>query len=189
MVSSSGGNVSVRDGDCVFVTPSGKSLGRLTPEIIVRTDRSGEATGRGRPSKEIFLHCAVYHAKPDVTAVVHVHSPFAIAVSCLAPPGGDSVLPPMTPGYVIRVGNLPMVEYLRPGSPALAESAARLATRNKAILLQNHGLITSGKDLEEAINLAEEVEENAKIFILTGGKGRSLNQREVAEILDTFGRK
>ncbi len=186
MVSSTGGNVSVRRNDEIFITPTGKSLGRLTSEMIVRTNLEGKVLGNGKPSKEIFMHCAVYHARKDINALAHVHAAYSTALSCLVAVSNKSVLSPMTPGFVLRIGNLPMIRYYRPGSSALANAIFKLAIRHNAILLQNHGLVSYGKDLENAVNIAEEIEENAKIYILTGRKGRKLNPDEVKEILDFF---
>lgn len=183
MVSSTGGNVSVRNNNQIFITQSGKSLGRLTLQMIVRTNLKEEVLEGEKPSKEISMHCAIYKVRKDVNAIVHTHSVYSTALSCIAIPCYENVLPIMTPGYVIRVGALPLLRYFRPGSLALAKAVADLSVKHKVILLQNHGLIVCGIDLEEAINITEEVEENAKIYFLTGRKGRSLNKDEVEEIL------
>lgn len=184
LVTSTGGNVSARGAEgTVFITPSGESLGRLTAASMVKTDLQGKALEGGKPSKEVFMHCAVYRAREDITAVVHTHSAYAVVLSCIATPGEEDVLPAMTPGHVVKVGPLKLVKYFKPGSAGLAESVWKLAGNSKAILLQNHGLITFGKNMDEALNIAEDVEESAKIYILSGGKARRLTCDEVKEML------
>ena len=189
MVSSTGGNISVKNGEEIFITPSGQSLGRMSARMIVKTDSKGEVIGRGLPSKEIRLHCAVYENRPEANAVIHAHAPYSIAISCLPGSRGENTLPPLTPGYVLRVGHLPLVEYFRPGSAKLAERVGELARKFKAILLQNHGLVAVGKDLNQALDLVEEVEENAKIYLLTQGKARILSPEEIQEILNYANKK
>jgi len=188
MVSSTGGNVSARQKDHVFITPGGESLATLAPDVIVKVDLAGIALQGGKPSKELLMHCAIYQKKEDVRAVVHAHSPYAIAMSCIPAPGTGNGPPPMTPGYVVRVGKLPLVTYLRAGSVELAESVAGLAPTHRAVLLQNHGLIAFGRSLEDAVNSAEAVEENARIYLLTGGKGRSLSPDEARGPLRAVGK-
>lgn len=182
LVSSTGGNISMCNVGRVFITPGGKALGRLTPEMIVKTGLSGKVLEGGVPSKELSMHCAIYKVRKDVKAVVHTHSPYAIALSCMESPRSGNVLPPMTPGCVLRVGTLPLLKYFRPGSPELADSICKSVGQHNAVLLQNHGLVICGKNLEEAVNIAEETEENARIYILTNRKGRYLNPDEVEEI-------
>ena len=188
MVSSTGGNVSARQKGHVFITPGGKSLGSLAPDMIVKVDLAGDALERGEPSKEVLMHCAIYKRREDVRGVVHVHSPYAIAVSCILTPGTENGLPPMTPGYVMRAGKLPLVRHLRPGSIELAEEVGALAATHKAVLLQNHGLITFGASLQQAVNVAEEAEENAKIYLLTERKGRSLSPDDVDGLMRLSGK-
>ncbi len=74
------------------------------------------------PSKEAFLHLTIYQERPSAQAVVHLHSPYAVAVSCLAEVNPDDVIPPITAYYVMRVGQLPLIPYYRPGDRALAEA-------------------------------------------------------------------
>ena len=187
MVSSTGGNISARRRDHVLITPRRKPLDALAPDMIVKVDLSGAALEDREPSEEVLMHCAIYRKREDLRAVVHAHSPCAIAMSCILAPGAEQGPPPMTPGYVMRVGELPVIEYLPPGSPELAQAVGDLVATHKAVLLQNHGLITVGTSLRQAVNSAEEVEENARIYLLTGGKGRSLSPDEAGGLLRAFG--
>ena len=108
------GNISARVGDDIVVTPTGASLGALDPDELSVIDASGRHTGGPAPSKEAFLHAAVYRARPAAGAVVHLHSTYSVAVSCLAGLDTDDVLPPLTAYYVMRVGRLPLLPYPRP---------------------------------------------------------------------------
>ncbi|GAA4667763.1 class II aldolase/adducin family protein [Amycolatopsis dongchuanensis] len=133
------GNISVRDGDDILITPTGSSLGALTPDALSVIDRDGEHRAGPRPSKEAFLHLAMYRARPAANAVVHLHSTHAVAVSCLAGLDETNVLPPLTAYYAMRVGALPLLPYHAPGDPALGPLAERAAAASHALLLANHG--------------------------------------------------
>jgi ribulose-5-phosphate 4-epimerase/fuculose-1-phosphate aldolase len=122
------GNMSTRVAEGVLVTPTNSCLGRLEAGRISKLDWEGKLLGGDPPSKEWVLHLAVYRARPDAGAVVHLHSPHAVAVSCLNGLNTDNVLPPITPYFVMRIGRLPLVAYYPPGDPELAEAAGRLAS-------------------------------------------------------------
>lgn len=182
MVSSINGNVSVRVNHTVFITPTGKSLGRLDPPMIVKTDLAGNVIDEGKPSIEGRLHLAIYENRKDVNAVVHVHPSYSVSVSCTVAPQDSESLPPLTPGYAVIVGKLPLVKYYRPGSPELRQNVVRFLKDGNAVLLQNHGVVAVGKELKQAVNIAEEVEENAKIYVLTNKKARVLTPKEIQEL-------
>jgi ribulose-5-phosphate 4-epimerase/fuculose-1-phosphate aldolase len=183
LVSGSGGNLSIRAGEKIFVTPSGASLRDLTPETVVAVNQRGEVLGGASPSKDVAMHLGILEKRAEVNVVCHVHGASIIAASSLLIPGGD-VLPPLTPGFVYFAHPLPMLPFMVPGSEALAQATADKlgGPRCSALLLQNHGLVTVGGDFQEAINLAEEVEEAARIYILTNGKAREIPEEEVKEI-------
>jgi Ribulose-5-phosphate 4-epimerase and related epimerases and aldolases len=189
-VSGSGGNISVRDGDDILITPTGRNLGLLTEQDIVRMRPDGSVVGGGKPSQEWRMHCLCY-ARRDVESVVHVHSVHVSAVSCMEL---DPVcaMPVYTPGYSVRVGKLPVVPYYRPGSEDLAAAVAPIIAgtpsfpgRN-SVLLANHGMLSVGPSLEKAFNLTEEIEENAQIFLLLGRGGRALTDAQQAELVGKY---
>ena len=122
------GNMSARVADGVLVTPTNSCLGRLEADRITKLDWDGKRLGGDPPPKEWVLHLAIYRARPDAGAVVHLHSPHAVAVSCLNGLNADNVLPPITPYFVMRIGRLTLVPYYPPGDPELAEAAGRLAS-------------------------------------------------------------
>lgn len=164
------GNISVRLDDEILVTPTGSSLGRLEPDALSTIDTDGNHTGGARPSKEAFLHAAVYRARPDAGAVVHLHSTHSVAVSCLADLNAEDVLPPLTAYYVMRVGRLPLLPYHAPGDDSLESLAEKVATDNRAFLLANHGPVVAAPDLASAADAVEELEETARLFLLLRGQ-------------------
>jgi ribulose-5-phosphate 4-epimerase/fuculose-1-phosphate aldolase len=167
----SAGNLSVKLGDgSILVTPTNSSLGMLTAGKISKVSPDGEHISGDAPSKEAFLHLAVYQERPAAKAIVHLHSTHAVAVSCLCHADRSDVLPPLTAYQIMRIGRLPLVPYYRPGDRKLAEAVRQLAAEHKAMLLANHGPIVSGSSLQDAVHAYEELEETAKLFFLIGDR-------------------
>ncbi|CAM5222638.1 HCOMODA/2-hydroxy-3-carboxy-muconic semialdehyde decarboxylase OS=Castellaniella defragrans OX=75697 GN=HNR28_000993 PE=4 SV=1 [Castellaniella defragrans] len=187
LTAGSSGNLSVRLADGWLLTPTNSSLGRLDPRRLSRLDAEGGLVSGDPPSKESFLHLAVYRHRPSAQAIVHLHSTHAAAVSCLSGLDPDDCIPPLTAYFVMKIGRLPLVPYHRPGAPSLADAVGRLAATHTAILLANHGPIISGTTLEAAVNAAEELEETARIFLLLkGNAARPLDEAQIAELKSVF---
>jgi len=183
----SSGNISVRLDDGWLMTPTNASLGRLDPARLARLDGEGRLVSGDAPTKESFLHLAMYRERATARAVVHLHSTHSVAVSCLADLDPQDVLPPITAYYVMRVGRLVLVPYYPPGDPELAEAVRRLAGRHHAVLLANHGPVVAGGSLEAAVYATEELEETAKLcLLLRGEKLRLLTPEQVAELYRRF---
>jgi ribulose-5-phosphate 4-epimerase/fuculose-1-phosphate aldolase len=180
------GNISVRVGDRVLVTPTGSSFGSLLPEHLALTDMNGQVRGSNKPSKELPFHLAAYASRPDAISVVHLHSTHAVAYSCLEDLDARNALPALTPYFVMKCGKLPVIPYHLPGSPALAAEVMRLAPQHDALLMANHGPILLGRSLFEAASAAEELEEQCKIWFLLRGRGRALSPVDVAELNAAF---
>lgn len=179
----SSGNISVKLDDAILISPTNSSLGRLDPERIARIGLDGSLLGGDKPSKEAFLHLAMYEERPEMASVVHLHSTHSVAVSTLQGVDPDDVLPPITAYYVMRVGRLPLVPYFPPGDTALANAVRKVAKHAHAMLLANHGPVVAGKSLDEAVYAAEELEETARLFLmLRGEKTRFLTQAQVADL-------
>jgi ribulose-5-phosphate 4-epimerase/fuculose-1-phosphate aldolase len=122
----------------------------------------------------------MYEERAGTGAVVHLHSTYSVAVSCLAEVDPDDVLPPITAYYVMRVGRLPLIPYFKPGDLALAEAVRGFAGKHYAVLLANHGPVVAGKSLDAAVNAIEELEETAKLYLLLrGAKTRFLTAAQV----------
>jgi 3-dehydro-4-phosphotetronate decarboxylase len=167
LTSGSTGNISVRleDGGWLM-TPTSASLGSLDPARLSRFDAGGRLLGGDAPTKESFLHFAMYRERPDDRAVVHLHSTHSVAVSILDDVNAEDALPPLTAYFVMRVGRLPLVPYFAPGDMELAKAVGALAGRHHAVLLANHGPVVSGSSLLNAQFATEELEETAKLFLL-----------------------
>ncbi|WP_282096776.1 3-oxo-tetronate 4-phosphate decarboxylase [Epibacterium ulvae] len=182
------GNVSVRLEDGILMTPTNVTLGDLVPERIAKIDLEGNHVAGDRPTKEVFLHQAFYETRPQAGAVVHLHSTWATALSCLMDVNPDDCIPPLTPYVVMRVGAVKLVPYVKPGDPKSGELVRDLNGQYGAVLLGNHGPVVSGKDLFSAVCAAEELEETAKLLVaLRGQKTKLLSKEEVAELQTTFG--
>ena len=184
----SSGNVSVRDGDTILMSGTGTRLGALEPGDLAVLDAQGTHISGPKPSKEVSLHLALYAKNSDHRAVVHVHSPYAVAVSCLAPWSEHSAVPPLTPYALMRVGQAPLLPFAAPGDPAMGDLIRDSRHEFRAALLANHGAVVSGENLDRAVDSAVELEEACRITVLTDGAQRRLIDPElVREITARWG--
>jgi 3-dehydro-4-phosphotetronate decarboxylase len=169
----SSGNISLRENGRVWITPTNSCLGFLEPGTIACLE-DGRLVSGNPPSKELPLHMAVYRARPKATAVVHLHSSYAVALSCRADINPASVLPAISPYAAIRLGPVPLVPYATPGSGAIVPAVEEALRNHLAVLIANHGPVVSGTTLEHAVFAAEEFEETAKLAHLLDGKSVAL---------------
>jgi ribulose-5-phosphate 4-epimerase/fuculose-1-phosphate aldolase len=178
LVSGVGGNMSARANDSIFLTPSGYSLRDMEPDVVVKVNNGGEILEGGTPTKDAGMHIGILRAQPSVNVVCHVHGAYIVAATTLLEPGPET-LPALTPGFTFYAYPLPMIPFFVPGTETLAESVIRELSDRKcrALLLQNHGLVTVGKDFEEALNVAEEIDEAARIFVLTDGRAKAIPRK------------
>jgi 3-dehydro-4-phosphotetronate decarboxylase len=180
----SSGNLSARLPDGLLVTPTNSCLGRLDPARISKVSLDGTPLSGDAPSKEAFLHLAMYQERPLAQGIVHLHCTHCVALSCLA---SFTDLPPITAYYVMRIRQLAQVPYYRPGDRALAEAVREKAKKHHAILLANHGPVVAGKSLEDAVYNAEELEETAKLYLLLEGRrARFLDAAQIADLEKHF---
>ncbi|MBP2170287.1 ribulose-5-phosphate 4-epimerase/fuculose-1-phosphate aldolase [Erwinia toletana] len=180
----SAGNLSMllEDGS-LLATPTGSCLGELTADTLSKVTLDGEWVSGDKPSKEISFHRAIYLNKPQCKAIVHLHSLYLTALSCLEGLDSKNCIKPFTPYVVMRVGDVPVVPYYRPGDDRLGEDLAKLAPYYNAFLLANHGPVVVGKSLREAADNTEELEETARLIFTLGDRPiRYLNDDEVAEL-------
>jgi 3-dehydro-4-phosphotetronate decarboxylase len=185
----SAGNISVALPDGWLITPTNSSLGNLQADRISKLDLLWAHVSGDQPSKEIFLHRAFYETRPGTGAVVHLHSTWATALSCLNLDNPEDCVPALTPYVVMRVGKVPCLPYVPPGDPTMGDLVRARGGRNAAVLLANHGPVVAGKDLLSAVFAAEELEETAKLaIILKGSDVRSLEAADVAELERRFAR-
>jgi ribulose-5-phosphate 4-epimerase/fuculose-1-phosphate aldolase len=187
MTAGSSGNISVQLDDGWLLTPTNSCLGRLDPARISKLAPDGRHIGGDAPSKELFLHGAMYQMRETARAIVHLHSTHSVAVSCLPEVDPEDVLPPLTAYYVMKIGRLPLIPYYRPGDMKLGEAIRGHAAKSHAVLLANHGPVVAGKSLEDAVYATEELEETAKLYLLLHGRNpRCLTEAQIAELRETF---
>jgi len=188
LVVGAGGNVALKTGGKVLVTPSGYSLRALTAAQLIEVDLDGNvlsAPPGTRPSKELRMHLEIFKARPDVRLVCHVHGTYITAATTLLQVGGN-VMPAYTPALCFYAYPLAMLPFFVPGTAELAEAVGKAfrdgpPTRS-SILLKNHGLITVGADFTSVLNVTEEVDDAARIFILTHGKGDVIPDETIPKI-------
>ena len=178
-----GGNLSARDGDLMWVTPSGLTFEDLTEDDLVGVDLgTGEVVqGSRRPTSEVLMHLFILRQRPDVNAIVHTHPPLTIAlVSC------GMAVQAMFPDFVVYLGaSVPNLEYQPPTTKALADRTVELLADRAGITMTNHGALTVGRNFREALLRTEVLEEGARIQLaaLSAGKPRFISRTECEEIL------
>lgn len=162
------GNASVRTGGGLLITPSRHDYDTMRVADLVEVDGRGRVLGGAqRPSRELWLHLAVYAARPDVQAIVHTHSPHATAWSFL----GEPLAPETEEMTYYGIGRVGVAPPAPAGSPDLAASVAGSLGEAGAVLLHGHGVVAVGGDVAEAVTVAEAVEHQAQIAWLLRGAG------------------
>lgn len=157
LVSGKSGNISVRYGNVVAITPTLKSLSNLNEEDMVLVDMDGNVLSKGKPSSEINMHLEIYRKRSDVTAIVHTHSPYATGFAF-----SNKKLKRLEGFGPIKTPYLSYIEYEKPGTDELAKSAGKGLGDEDVLILKNHGVISVSDSLKEAMLLAVFVEETAK---------------------------
>lgn len=178
-----GGNISIRCGEHIAISPSGVEYDAMTAEDVPVVDMAGNVVlGDLAPSSELGMHLACYKKREDVTAIVHTHSTFATVIACMERP-----LPPVH--YLIGYAgdHVPCIPYYPFGSEALAHAAAEAMTQN-ALLLGHHGLIAVGPNIERAFAAAEEVEFVAELYWRTEALGgaKPLSAEQMVDVSHRF---
>ena len=181
----SSGNLSLRVSGGMLITPTGIPAEHLCPEQLVSVSLEGNvADGQLLPSSEWHMHAAVYRDRPEIQAVVHCHSRYATILACAHRP-----IPAIH--YMIAVtesDSVPVAPYATFGTTALAESVVTALRGRLASLLANHGQLAIGRNLDQAMRVAEEVEELAAIYwgSLAIGEGEVLGTEQMGEVLTAF---
>ena len=179
----SSGNLSVRFGEGMLISPNGATGESITVDTVVQTAFDGQWCGDGRPSSEWRMHAAIYRKHADAQAVVHTHSDYCVAVA--------SHLMPL-PGFHYLVGvfggdDVPCIPYSTFGSQSLADDASAALTGRTACLLGNHGMICHGPTLRVAVNQAQRLEIMCRQYVLARQLGEPQRLTD-AEWEEFFGR-
>jgi len=177
------GNISARVEDGWLMTPTGSTMGNLDPARLSKLDNDANHISGDKPTRESFLHMAMYDERPQSGAIVHLHSTYSVAVSCCADIDTSNVLPPITAYYAMRIGTLPLVPFYPPGSTELATAVRELAPDHHAVLLANHGPVVAGNSLADAVYSIEELEQTAHLYLLLrNSETRYLTPEQVASV-------
>jgi ribulose-5-phosphate 4-epimerase/fuculose-1-phosphate aldolase len=182
------GNISARTADGgLLVSPTGTSFGRLDPARLSRFDAAGVLISGDAPTKEMPLHAAFYDTRSSAGAVVHLHSCHSVALSMMPDADADNFLPPLTPYGIMKLGRVKLLPFFLPGDPAMGEAVRGLAGKRSAVMLANHGPVVAGKDIEAACNAVEELEDTARLAIMTRGMGaQGLTEDQVRSVVTKF---
>jgi len=182
------GNISARTDDGgLLVSPTGTSFGRLDPGRLSRFDANGRFVNGDKPTKEMPLHSAFYDTRSTAGAVVHLHSCHSVALSMMDDVDSDNFLPPLTPYAIMKLGKVQLLPFFLPGDPAMGDAVRGLAGKRSAVMLANHGPVVAGKDVEAACNAIEELEDTARLALLTRGMNpQTLSADQVRQLVTTF---
>jgi len=182
------GNISARTGDGgLLVSPTGTSFGRLDPGRLSRFDDKGNLIGGDAPTKEMPLHAAFYETRSSAGAVVHLHSCHSVALSMMPDVDEDNFLPPLTPYAIMKLGKVKLLPFFLPGDPAMGQAVRGLGGKRSAVMLANHGPVVAAKDVEAACNAIEELEETARLAMMTRHmNARMLTDRDVDALVTKF---
>jgi ribulose-5-phosphate 4-epimerase/fuculose-1-phosphate aldolase len=182
------GNISARTADGgLLVSPTGTSFGRLDPGRLSRFDAAGTLIDGDKPTKEMPLHTAFYDTRSTAGAVVHLHSCHSVALSLMPDADEDNFLPPLTPYGIMKLGKVKLLPFFLPGDPAMGAAVRGLAGKRSAVMLANHGPVVAGKDIEAACNAIEELEDTARLAMLTRGlTPRMLSEAQQQALITKF---
>lgn len=192
-VHATAGNISARTEDGGFlITPTDACLGTLEPDRLATVNAAGEQTAGERASKTLALHRRIYAADLEARCVIHTHSTHLVALTLTGVWSVDDILPPITPYYVMKVGHVPLIPYHRPGDPAVGDRVAQrinamrqAGTPLRAVMLDRLGPNVWHRSPAEASAVLEELEETARLYLLT--RPTPLSQGQIAELRTHFG--
>jgi len=176
LVVGAGGNLSMRDGEYMYISPSGYDLLEVKQESWVQVHiDTGKVLSKLKPSSEIEMHLECFRNNNYIKAVLHAHPTYSIAVSST---GQD--IPPMFPDFPAMIKNISYIDYIIPTTNLLAEAVANVITSSQSIVLRNHGVLTVGSTMKEAYFYMQLIEEAAKVYAIsrTIGEPRILTENE-----------
>ena len=182
LVAGAGGNISARDGNIIWMKPSGLALDEMNPADLCGMDlKTGrQVKGQRKPTSEVNMHLAVYRARPDVNAIFHTHSAWASGVIT-----SGITLRPMFAEFVNDLGRTGTVPYVTPTTQRLADAMGKKARTCDTIFMVNHGVLAVGANQKQAYFRVVVVEDAAKSLVAACvvGRPRFLTQRQARELL------
>jgi 3-dehydro-4-phosphotetronate decarboxylase len=193
-VHATAGNISVRLADGYLITPTDACLGFLEPELLAKVDSKGVQIGGERASKTLALHRKIYDADEDATCVIHTHSTHLVALTLVGVWQPADIVPPITPYFVMKVGHVPSIPYHRPGDPAIGDLVVKAikqmqasTTPIRAVMLDRLGPNVWHNSPAAAMAVLEELEETARLWLMTQPKPAPLSEDAIQQLRDTFG--
>ena len=192
-VHASAGNISCQVGGEFLITPTDAPLGFLARDRISHVDDAGRLLSGDRASKTLTLHRRIYAADPDARFVIHTHATHLVALTLSGVWSEDDVLPPITPYFVMKVGHVPLISYRRPGDPEVADLVAARITAGReagtpirAVMLERLGPVVWGPTPQAAMAVLEELEETARLWLLTDRRPEPLPPHAIDELKVAF---
>jgi 3-dehydro-4-phosphotetronate decarboxylase len=193
-VHATAGNISVRLADGYLITPTDGCLGYLEPELLAKVDSKGVQTGGARASKTLALHRKIYDADEAAMCVIHTHSTHLVALTLAGIWRPADIVPPITPYFVMKVGHVPLIPYHRPGDPAVADQVVEAVmqmraakTPIRAVMLDRLGPNVWHNSPAAAMAVLEELEETARLWLMTQPKPAPLSEEAIQQLRDSFG--
>jgi ribulose-5-phosphate 4-epimerase/fuculose-1-phosphate aldolase len=193
-VHATAGNISVRLDDGFLITPTDACLGTLDPTRLALVNAAGEQIAGDRASKTLALHRRIYASEPGARCVIHTHSTHLVALTLAGVWSEADILPPITPYYVMKVGHVPLIPYHRPGDPQVADLVAQAigasqarGTPLRAVMLDRLGPNVWHGSPAEASAVLEELEETARLWLLTRPHPAPLTDTQLDELRSVFG--
>ncbi len=190
------GNISVRlaEGRGFLITPTDACLGFLQADALAQVNADGQQVSGARASKTLALHRAIYAADASAQCVIHTHSTHLVALTLSGMCRGADALPPITPYFVMKVGHVPLIPYRRPGDPALADDVTHAITAARqrghvlhAVLHERLGPNVWHQSPGAAMATLEELEETAKLWLLSEPRPTPLGEAQIEELRSAFG--
>lgn len=194
-VHASAGNISVKLDDGSFIiTPTDACLGHLVPSELAHVSAEGVQLSGARASKTLTLHRSIYAASPHARCVIHTHATHLVSLTLQGVWRDTDIVPPITPYYVMKVGHVPLIAYQRPGAPDVAtEVTSRIAQSHavhaplRGVMLERLGPVVWHASPAEASAVLEELEETAKLWLMSDRQATALSDSQIQELRESFG--
>ncbi|MBP2240261.1 L-fuculose-phosphate aldolase [Cytobacillus eiseniae] len=180
LVVGAGGNLSIRDGNIMYISPSGFDLQEIEDHQWVRVNiESGEIIDSLKPSSEVLMHLECFRKRPDIMAVLHTHPSYSVGVS-----SAGHEIPSIFPDFPAMIRKIAYLDYMIPTTEVLANAVANVIEDTDVVVMRNHGVLSVGKTMKEAYFFMQITEESAKVYTIasTFGTPRILTKEECQDL-------